>query len=94
MGWESALSRTGWANCSLGRYISGVWRENDAVISLPDGIDNIKKGRCCSPPYEYKDDSPVCQTLDWRTSLSRSVSERVIYNMDKHSFYVFTQAIV
>ncbi|XP_020626858.1 uncharacterized protein LOC110064194 [Orbicella faveolata] len=72
MGWESALSGPGWANCSLGRYISGVWRENDAVISLPDGIDNIKKGQCCSPPHEYKDDTPVCQTLDWKTSLSRN----------------------
>ena len=87
MGWESALSGPGWANCSLGRYISGVWRENDAVISLPDGIDNIKKGQCCSPPHEYKDDTPVCQTLDWKTSLSRSVT------MNKLSTCAFTLAM-
>ena len=74
MDWESALSRPGWANCSLGRYLSGVWREYHAVISLPDGIDNVKKGQCCSPPHEYKDDTPVCQTLNWKTSLSRSVT--------------------
>ena len=73
MSWEFALSGPGWANCSLGRYISGVWRGNYAEISLPDGIDNIKMGQCCSPPHEYKDDTTVCQSLDWKTSLSRSV---------------------
>ena len=89
MSWESALSGPGWANCSLGRYLSGVWRENSAVISLPDGIDNIKKGQCCGPPHEYKDDTPVCQTLDWRTSLSRlvrSLTERFAVNK-LFSFY-------
>jgi len=86
--WESALSRPGWANCTLGSYISGVWRENDAVISsLPDGIDNIKMGQCCSPPHEYKDDTPACQTLDWKTSLSRSVTMNLL------SFYAFALAI-
>ncbi|XP_078379543.1 uncharacterized protein LOC144662575 [Oculina patagonica] len=69
--WEKALSRPGWANCSLGRYMNGLWRKNDAIISSPDGIDNIKKGRCCIPPHEYKDDTPVCQIVDWKTSLSR-----------------------
>ncbi|XP_078379553.1 uncharacterized protein LOC144662584 [Oculina patagonica] len=68
--WEKALSQPGWANCSLGRYLNGLWRENDAVISSPDRIDNIKKGRCCIPPHEYEDDTPVCQTVDWKTVLS------------------------
>ncbi|XP_078379572.1 uncharacterized protein LOC144662599 isoform X1 [Oculina patagonica] len=68
---ETALSRPGWANCSLGRYLNGLWRKIDAVISSPGGIDNIKKGRCCIPPHEYEDDTPVCQTVDWKTSLSR-----------------------
>ncbi len=52
--------------------MNGLWIENEAVVSSPDGIDNIKKGRCCNPPHEYEDDSPVCQTVDWKTPLRRS----------------------
>ncbi|XP_078379589.1 uncharacterized protein LOC144662599 isoform X2 [Oculina patagonica] len=69
--WKTALSRPGWANCSSRRYVNGLWNENEAVLSSPDGIDNIKKGRCCNPPHEYEDDSPVCQTVDWKTPLRR-----------------------
>ena len=70
--WEISLGRPGWTNCTLGRYPNGLWRANYEASSY-DGIQHIKRGRCCIPPHEYKDDSPVCQTVDWKTPLSRSV---------------------
>ncbi|KAJ7385283.1 hypothetical protein OS493_016354 [Desmophyllum pertusum] len=70
--WKRALSQPGWANCSSGNYLNGLQRANNANLSATafDGIDNIESGRCCIPPHEYKDETPVCQTVDWKTPLS------------------------
>ncbi|XP_078368380.1 uncharacterized protein LOC144652235 [Oculina patagonica] len=70
--WQISLSRPEWTNCSMGRYLNGLWRENDADFSGPDGIDNIKKGRCCISPPEYKNDTQDCIKVDWKSSLSRN----------------------
>ncbi|XP_078365914.1 uncharacterized protein LOC144650130 [Oculina patagonica] len=71
--WQMNLSKPGWSNCSCpGSYLTGLWRESYDVFSSKDGIDNIKRGRCCFPPQEYKDDKSVCQTVNWKTSLSRN----------------------
>ena len=67
--WHIVLSQPGWANCSLGRYLNGVWRGS----ASQNGGNQLMKGRCCTPPQEYQDETLVCQTVDWTTSLSRSV---------------------
>lgn len=74
--WNITLSRPGWANCSLGSYLKGLWRANDAEISKSsrDGIDNIKQGRCCITPHEYQDQAAVCHTVNWKSLLSRLVN--------------------
>ena len=71
--WQLSLSQPGWTNCSMEKYLNGIWRENDADFSGPDDIDNIKRGRCCNSPQEYKNDTQVCLKVDWKSSLSRSV---------------------
>lgn len=78
MDWQIALSRQGWANCScLGSYLTGLWRETN-VGSSPDGIDDIKRAKCCISPHEYEDDTPDCQIVDWKTVLSKLVQFAMI----------------
>ena len=68
--WQIALSQPGWVNCPRGRYLNAL-RFNS--IGYSGVIDHTKKGRCCAPPQEYQDVTVVCQTVDWKSSLSRSV---------------------
>ena len=68
--WHIVLSQPGWANCSLGRYLNGVWRGS---AGQNGGINQITKGRCCTPPQEYQDETFVCKTVDWTSSFIRSV---------------------
>jgi len=67
--WKFALRQPGWANCSRGKYLNGLWRKSP---DIQGGIDRVKKARCCIPLQEYQDETPVCQTVNWKTSLSRS----------------------
>ena len=69
MDWQLALIQPGWVNCPTGRYLNGLWLSSTSY----GGIDQIKKGRCCAPPQEYQDETVVCQTVDWKPFLSRSV---------------------
>ena len=73
--WQISLGQQGWVNCSsMGRYFNGLWIKS---ISQHGGGDHITKGRCCTPPHEYQDETPVCQTVDWKTSSSRSVRRSI-----------------
>ena len=71
--WQISLNQPGWANCSLGRYLNGLWRKSSG---FQGGIDHVTKGKCCIPLQEYQDETSVCQTVNWKTSLSRSVYKK------------------
>ncbi|XP_022781842.1 uncharacterized protein LOC111322890 [Stylophora pistillata] len=67
--WNISLGSAGWASCPLGKYLRGVSR---AHITNPDGIDNIKAGKCCTPPHEFLDQDTECKTVNWKTRLSKN----------------------
>ena len=89
--WQITVSQPGWTNCSQGRYLTGLWRKSNGGNG---GIDHASKGRCCTPPQEYEDDALVCQTVNWTTALSRSVTCTGLFLLkiiSTNSYYFFLQ---
>ena len=61
---------TGWATCDQQtHYINGIWRS--ANKDSGDGIDLIKKARCCQRSQAYRNDPSQCAIADWSVKFDR-----------------------
>ena len=67
--WDKLDQNNVWATCDSNKtYLRGLWRS--AGSGDWQGLDVIKRGKCCSAPGNLSNqDSHCINTTDWRNAL-------------------------